>query len=43
MKLSKFNYGSRSNYSIGNMMLEKRVMYDLVTRDGKSIMHTITD
>ena len=42
-RLSKFNYGSRRNYSIETAILEKRLMYDLAARDGREIMHTISD
>ena len=42
-RLSKFNYGSRRYYSIETAILEKRLMYDLAARDGKEIMHTISD
>ena len=28
-RLSKFNYGSRANYSIETAILEKRLMYDV--------------
>ena len=42
-RMSKFNYGSRSNYSIDNAILEKRLMYDLSVRDGKTMMHNLSD
>ena len=42
-RLSTFNYGSRKNYSIETALLEKRLMYDLAVRDGKPMMHTVSD
>ena len=42
-RISKFNYGSRTNYSIENAILEKRLMYDLALRNGKEMMHNISD
>jgi len=42
-RMSKFNYGSRSYYSIDNAILEKRLMYDLAIRDGKPMMHNLSD
>ena len=42
-RVSKFNYGSRTNYSIDNAILEKRLMYDLALRDGSEMMHNISD
>ena len=42
-RLSQFNYGSRSNYSIETAILEKRLMYDIAVRDGKPMLHNISD
>jgi len=42
-RLSKFNYGSRRNYSIETAILEKRLMYNMAARDGCKMMHTISD
>ena len=42
-RISKFNYGSRANYSIENAILEKRLMCDLSIRDGKEMMHNVSD
>ena len=42
-RLSKFNYGSQCNYSIETAILEKHLIYDLAVRDGKEMMHTISD
>jgi len=42
-RLSQFNYGSRSNYSIEMAILEKRLMYNVAVRDGKPIIHNILD
>jgi len=42
-RLSKFNYGSRANYSIETAILEKRLMYDVAVRDGKPMLHNISD
>ena len=42
-RLSKFNYGSRTNYSIETAILEKRLMYDIAIRDGKPMLHNISD
>ena len=42
-RLSKFNYGSRANYSIETAILEKRLMYDAAVRDGKPMIHNISD
>ena len=42
-RLSKFNYGSRTNYSIETAILEKRLMYDVVVWDSKPMLHNISD
>ena len=42
-RLSKYNYGSRRNYSIDTAILEKRLMYDNSIRDGKITIYTISD
>ena len=42
-RLSKFNYGSKANYLIETAILEKRLMYDVAIRDGKPILHNISD
>ena len=42
-RLLQFNYGSRVNYSIETAILEKRLMYDIAVRDGKPILHNISD
>jgi len=42
-RISKFNYGSCKNYSIENVIVEKRLMYKLVVRDAQEIMYTISD
>jgi len=42
-RLFQFNYGTRSNYSIETAILEKRLMYDVAVRDGKPIIHNISD
>ena len=42
-RLSKFNYRFRRNYSIETAILEKCLMYDLAVRDGKEMIHTISD
>ena len=42
-RLSQFNYGSRANYSIETAILEKRLMYDVAVRDGKPMLHNISD
>ena len=42
-RILKFNYESRTNYSIENTILEKCLMYDLATRDEKEMMHNISD
>ena len=42
-RISKFYYGSRSNYSIENAILEKQLMYNLVIRDRNEIMYNISD
>ena len=42
-RLSKFNYGSRTNYSIETAILEKRLMYDVAVRDGKLMLYNISD
>ena len=41
-RLSKFNYGSRSNYLIETAILEKRLMYDVAIRDSKLILYNIS-
>ena len=42
-RLSKFNYGSRANYSMQTAMLEKRLIHDLVVRERKMMMHNMSD
>jgi len=42
-RLSKYNYGSRSGYSIEDAILEKRLMYDVAVRSGEPMMHNISD
>ena len=42
-RTSKFNHGSRTHYSIENKILEKRLTHDLATRDGKEMMHNVSD
>jgi len=42
-RLSKFNYGSRANYSIETAILEKRLMYDVAVRDGRSMLYNISN
>ena len=42
-RLSKFNYSSRLNYLIETAILEKRLMYDIAIRDGKPMLHNISD
>ena len=42
-RLLKFNYGSRTNHSIDIAILEKRLMYDVVIRDGKPMLHNISN
>ena len=41
--MSKFNYRLRQHYSIEMAILEKRLIYNLAARDGKEMMHTISD
>ena len=42
-RLLQFNNGSRANYSIETMILEKRLMYNVTVRDGKPMLHNISD
>ena len=42
-RISKFNHGSRSNYSTQKAILEKRLMYDLAVREQKIIMQHMSD
>ena len=42
-RLSKYNYGSRRNYSIDIVLLKKRLMYDAALRNGKLAIHIISD
>ena len=42
-RLSQFNYGYRANYSIKTAILEKRLIYNLAIRDGKPMMHNLSD
>ena len=42
-RVSKFNYGSCTNYLIENATLEKYLMYDLAIRDGNEMMYNISD
>ena len=42
-RMLKFNYGSRSHYSIENAILEKRLMCDLAQRDSQIMMHNMSD
>ena len=42
-RLSKYNYGSRSGYSIDITLLEKWLMYDVSVRNGQPTMHNLSD
>ena len=42
-RLSKFNCGSRVNYSIETAILKKRLTHDITVRDEKPTMHNISD
>ena len=43
MRLSKFNYSSRKGYSIEEIILEKRLLYNISIRDYYPIVHIITN
>ena len=42
-RFSNANYGSRKNYSIESVLLEKRMIYDNSMLSGKETIYTITD
>jgi len=42
-RFSNANYGSRKNYSIESMLLEKRMIYNNSIVSGKETIYTITD
>ena len=42
-RISKYNYGSRQGYSIKEVILEKRLMYDISRMNKKLIAYIITD
>ena len=42
-RLLKFNYSSRKGYSIEEIILEKRLLYDISMRDCYPIIHIIID
>ena len=42
-RIAKANYGSRRNYSIENIILEKRLLYDISKQNGKHTIHNMTD
>ena len=42
-RISKYNFGSRRNYSIKTALLEKRMIYDASKYDGKMIIYNLTD
>ena len=41
--LSKFNYGSRKTYTIEEVLLEKRLIYDNSLLSRKQTIHNMTD
>ena len=42
-RVLKYNYRLRTNYSIKNAILEKRLWYDNSLLQGKTIIHNMTD
>ena len=42
-RLSKFNFGSRPTYTINEVLLEKRLLFDSTVRNQKQTINTITD
>ena len=42
-RISKYNFGSRRNYSIETALLEKRMIYDASKHDGKITIYNLTD
>ena len=42
-RITKFNYGLQTHCSIENAIIEKRLMHALAIRDGKKMMHNISD
>ena len=42
-RLSKLNYGSRSNYLMQTAILEKRLIFDLAVRERQIMMHNMSD
>lgn len=43
LRLSKFNYSSRKGNSIDEIILEKRLLYNVSIRDCNEMIHIITD
>ena len=42
-RISKYNFGSRRNYSIETALLEKRMIYDASKYNEKIIIHNLMD
>ena len=43
LRISKYNYGSRSGYSIEDAILEKRIFYDYSMLKGNTIIYNMTN
>ena len=42
-RLSKFNFGSRQDYSIESVLLEKRLIYDISQYNSETTVHLFSD
>ena len=42
-RLSKFNFGSRKQYSIESALLEKRLLYDMSKYNNEPTIHLLSD
>ena len=42
-RMPQHDYGSRRNYSIENVIVEKWLMCDLAIRDGKEVIYNLSD